>query len=310
MWGGIVVTEGIAYSYVFENFTLYGILVIIFLTMSSYFSTRIIYESYLLDRTIHIKIINTKREKSINNKLLLSTLPSSVIERLKENATSVHDYVASGTCCFLSLDNFTNVLAHDGAVAIRVLGEIFDDFDQCVDLHGCQKIKSVGSTYLAICNTSLQQEHCERVAMFTLTAMEIAYEVIGRYQRDMNLEPSLRRSIGELGLKVGIHTGNFMAGVLGSKKYLYDVFGDCINIASRMCSTSEKRKIQLCSETKDILNKSFLFERRGWIDVKGKGKLETYYLQFPVSRTLSFRSGGSISADDIEDIREESWLRI
>jgi class 3 adenylate cyclase len=146
---------------------------------------------------------------------------------------------------------------------VNLLNEIFSLFDQLAEKHGLEKIKTIGDAYMAVAGLPMpRSDHAEAVADMALELQQEITHVAG----------------GVLQVRIGIHTGPVVAGVIGKKKFSYDLWGDTVNTASRMESHGVAGQIQVTEATYEHLRCKYLFEQRGAIEVKGKGKLMTYLL--------------------------------
>jgi class 3 adenylate cyclase len=241
---------------------------------SSYFFSSSMHKSFLLKKTVKNKIMETTNQQQRNNNVLQSSLPTHVVNRLKRDSHSVHDHVENGSVCFIELDRFRDLYIKDGDLAVTVLNHLFTCFDELAVRHGCLKIKSIGNVYLVVAGIfSDHDDHLSRVANFALDARLLSHQVIEKYTTS-------HMPINQiLGVKIGVQAGTFEACVLGTMKFLYDVFGDTINTASRMMSTGERNRIQVCGDAVQELSRDFELKQRGSVYVKGKGDLDIYFLE-------------------------------
>ena len=151
-------------------------------------------------------------------------------------------------------------------VLVNVLNDIFTRFDDIADKHGLEKIKTIGDAYMAAAGLPVPvADHAIRAAHMALDMMEAMdrYNEQSRYQ---------------LKVRIGISTGAVVAGVIGKRKFLYDLWGDIVNTASRMESDGVAGRIQLTDSTRQRLSEPFMLEERGVIHVKGKGEMHTWFL--------------------------------
>jgi adenylate cyclase len=199
--------------------------------------------------------------------LLLNILPRSIAERLKESERNIVDAIPEATILFCDLVGFTPLSAKlkPGEV-VALLNDMFSMMDQLAVKHGLEKIKTIGDAYMLAGGVPDPiPDHARAVANF---ALDLVDEV-----------PKLNQSgRPEVGLRIGLHSGPVVAGVIGEKKFAYDLWGDTVNTASRMESSGEKNRIHLSSDTRNLLGDDYEFESRGTIEIKGKGPMETWFL--------------------------------
>lgn len=214
-------------------------------------------------------------EQQVSERLLLNLLPSPIAERLKARseliAASPPEVIADNfqevSVLFADIVQFTRFsagMSPNGLVA--VLNEIFADFDNIADRRGLEKIKTIGDAYMAASGLPIPAgDHAERAAHMALDMIE-------------SLEEFSKRSGHSLQLRVGINSGAVVAGVIGRRKFIYDLWGDAVNIASRMESHGVAGRVQVTEATRQRLGKSFKVEERGTIAAKGLGELRTWFL--------------------------------
>jgi class 3 adenylate cyclase len=203
--------------------------------------------------------------------LLLNILPAPIAVRLKSGERAIADRFDSVTVLFADIVGFTKLSAQTTPEElVRGLNAIFGRFDTLAKHYGLEKIKTIGDAYMVaggLPERSDKHDHAERVARFALDILA----AMG--------EETLRTSKGEtVQLRIGIHTGEAVAGVIGTSKFAYDLWGDTVNTASRMESHGEPGRIHVTLEVHDALNGAFAFEQRGEIEVKGKGVMRTWFL--------------------------------
>jgi adenylate cyclase len=199
--------------------------------------------------------------------LLLNILPRSIAERLMVETRTIADQFSSASILFADVVDFTPLaerLPPDEVVA--VLDHLFSHFDELADRYGVEKIKTIGDCYMVAAGVpSPRPDHARVLALLAL-----------------DLQAAMRSvdEVGHLGLELrtGINSGPVVAGVIGRKRFLYDLWGDAVNIASRMESHGTSGRIQITRATKELLGDEFVCERRGTIPVKGKGEIEAWYL--------------------------------
>lgn len=210
---------------------------------------------------------STRIAREQSDRLLLNILPQTVAERLKNNEEVIADSFAEVTVLFADIVSFTELATQVSAPAlVQLLNRIFSNFDALAEKHKLEKIKTIGDAYMVVGGVPLPREdHAEAIAAM---AIEMQQE-ISKFFRDDDLPFSLR---------MGIATGSAVAGVIGTTKFIYDIWGDTVNIASRMETLGEPGKIQVTTATYERLKSQFVFEQRGAISVKGKGDMITYWL--------------------------------
>ncbi len=202
-----------------------------------------------------------------NERLLLNILPASIAARLRAGEMVIADRFEELTVLFADVVDFTPLTARLSAgELVEVLNSVFSIFDRLADRYGLEKIKTIGDAYMVVGGIGPgANDHPMRVAEM---GMEMIDEV-GRY----------RTSGGaSIAIRVGMHVGPAIAGVIGIKKFIYDVWGDTVNTASRLESTGEPGRIQVLPDTMHRLGHGFRFEPRGMVELKGKGSMETWQI--------------------------------
>jgi len=213
-----------------------------------------------------IKKLQIEQEKS--EKLLLNILPKPVADRLKKGERTIADSFPEVTVLFSDLVGFTQMSAGIAPTElVERLNEIFLSFDILTELHNLEKIKTIGDAYMLVGGLPMPRaDHVEEVADM---AIDMA-DAISRLNKQNG---------SNIRIRVGIHTGPVVAGVIGKNKFNYDLWGDAVNIASRMESHGLPDHIQVSEATYRHIQDKFIFERRGAIEVKGKGQMVTYFLK-------------------------------
>ena len=239
-------------------------------TSSWFFLAHIGGISFCLFILIQFFVQRLSEEQAKSEALLLNILPRQVAGRLKNSSATIADGFLEATILFADLAGFTKLSAtlSPGQV-VHLLNEVFSAFDQLAEKHGLEKVKTIGDAYMVVGGIpDLRPDHPEFVARMALEMRETVHAI------------NERNGWG-LRLRIGMNTGPVVAGVIGLKKFIYDLWGDAVNIASRMESTGVENEIQVTRSTFDRLQDKFLFEPRGLVQVKGKGEMETFFLKGP-----------------------------
>jgi len=199
--------------------------------------------------------------------LLYNIMPSPIAQRLKLQESLIADSFDEVTVLFADLVNFTELSAQIPATQlVDLLNKIFSVFDHLTQKHGLEKIKTIGDAYMVVGGLPTPRpDHAEAVVEMALDMQQ----AITRFQRNDGKPFNLR---------IGINTGPVVAGVIGTKKFAYDLWGDTVNVASRMESQGVAGSIQVTTATYKILKDKYVFEARDAIAVKGKGEMITYWL--------------------------------
>ncbi|MCV7332123.1 adenylate/guanylate cyclase domain-containing protein [Mycobacterium cookii] len=200
--------------------------------------------------------------------LLANILPASVAERLKDPARNViADKYNDASVLFADIAGFTERASDmPPEQLIRFLDRLYGDFDALVDRHGLEKIKVSGDSYMVVSGVPQPRaDHVEALASLALDMADAASRL-----KDLQGNP--------LPLRIGLASGPVVAGVVGSRRFFYDVWGDAVNVASRMESTDSVGRIQVPEDVYQRLRDDFVLQERGRVDVKGKGVMRTWYL--------------------------------
>ena len=223
-------------------------------------------------KSLYDKIV---AEQKVSERLLLNVLPYPIAERLKArpdlSAESIPEVIADSflevTVLFADIVKFTRFSAGMSAERlVAVLNEIFTDFDSIADHRGLEKIKTIGDAYMAAAGLPVPAaDHAARAAHMALDMLD----ALDRFNQ---------RSGYCLQLRIGINSGAVVAGVIGKRKFIYDLWGDTVNTASRMESHGVAGRVQVTDATRRRLGEPFLFEERGIIEAKGMGALHTWFL--------------------------------
>jgi len=226
---------------------------------------------YTIEKYYRLDFINQKRlieEKQKNEKLLLNILPKNIANELKENQGTIAKDYDHIIVVFADLVKFSELSqGHSAKDVVKILNEVFSIFDQLTDKYCLEKIKTIGDSYMATSNLQKQDKY--------------AFMKIADFALEMNksLVEYNRKSGQDLKLRIGMHVGEAVAGVIGVKKFVYDVWGTTVNIASRMESSCPINEIQVSQAMYELLNQDYLLEPRGEIEMKGFGRLEAFLLK-------------------------------
>ncbi|KTD43133.1 adenylate/guanylate cyclase domain-containing protein [Legionella parisiensis] len=215
-------------------------------------------------------LIQIQEAKKRSDDLLLSIVPSAIAERLKLGEQTIVERFPSVTAVFIDIVNFSNLADKlSPGKLIGMLNTIFSTMDELTDQFGLEKIKTIGDCYMAVAGAPINNQfHAEVVANFACEVLE----KVNRMNETLHFPIQVR---------IGIHTGAVVGGIIGKKKFAYDLWGKTINLASRMESHGEPGRIHVSEATYQILKDRFEFEKRGTILVKGVGEMATYFLIKP-----------------------------
>ncbi|EFC35924.1 predicted protein [Naegleria gruberi] len=231
--------------------------------------------------TCFIKDITTEKkhnsllteEKKHSEELLLNILPSAVASKLKSGETYIAEKFNDVSCFFSDMVGFTKLSTGiQASELVQMLNEIVIGFDDLTDKYNLEKIKTIGDSYFCVGGLhglNAQSDHPERILRFSIDT----FDVLQRFNSKSGKQPS-----EQINIRVGINTGSVIAGVIGRKKFAYDLWGDTINTASRMESNSIPGRIQISRSTYErVYDLGFTFEERH-LNVKGKGECIAYML--------------------------------
>ncbi len=208
-----------------------------------------------------------RQQRQQADRLLINILPYRIAQRLKAGARTIAESLDQVSVLFADLVDFTAASSEmTPRQLVKMLNEIFSMFDQLAEFHRLEKIKTIGDAYMVAGGLPTpQNDHDAAIAQFALDICE----AIQQFSRPDGTPFRIR---------VGINTGPVVAGVIGRRKFAYDLWGDTVNIASRMEATGEPQRIQVTPELYEKLKDTFLLESRGYVGVKGRGQMATYWL--------------------------------
>ncbi|HEY9598206.1 MAG TPA: adenylate/guanylate cyclase domain-containing protein [Cyanophyceae cyanobacterium] len=227
--------------------------------------TAILVARDISDRKKAEEALRLEQEKS--EQLLLNILPEPIANQLKQNPGAIAEQFNEVTIMFADIVGFTPLSARLKPIElVNLLNQIFSTFDELAEQLGLEKIKTIGDAYMVAAGLPIPRaDHAEAIADMAL-AMQAAVE---RFRTELNENIQIR---------IGINTGIVVAGVIGTKKFIYDLWGDAVNVASRMESSGQPGSIQVTEATYERLKYKYVFRKRGAIKVKGKGEMVTYWL--------------------------------
>jgi class 3 adenylate cyclase len=235
----------------------------------------------LFIETFHQKIILETEQKlgaamATNEELLQNVFPNKILETLKDQKGIIAERFESATVLFADIVNFTPLSEKLSAIEIvYLLDKLFSSFDGLVRKHGLEKIKTIGDAYMVASGVPVRVEnHAELMADFALEFM--AY--LKQFNRENNLS---------LQMRIGINSGPVVAGVIGKWKFLYDLWGDCVNTAARMEGHGIPGEIQITETTRALICDQFEIVERGIMEIKGKGPMKTYLLKGRKGNTIA-----------------------
>ncbi|MBE9139559.1 HAMP domain-containing protein [Nodosilinea sp. LEGE 07088] len=238
-----------------------------------------------------LQVSNEKlaEEQQKAEQLLLNILPAPIAGELMQTKASIPQHFDEVTILFADIVGFTS-LSHEMSPIhlVDMLNQIFSTFDGLAEQLGLEKIKTIGDAYMVAAGLPIpRQDHAEAIAEMALAMQQVT--------------TSFQAESGKpIEIRIGINTGVVVAGVIGTKKFIYDLWGDAVNVASRMEASSEPGMIQVTATTYDRLKDDYRLEYRGNIAIKGRGNMETYWLRghrpdalFCPLRALALKASGN-----------------
>lgn len=202
-----------------------------------------------------------------SERLLLNVLPASVAARLKRGEV-VADHFDQVSILFADIEGFTPYSADKAPTeVVKILNQIFSAFDKLTEKYGLEKIKTIGDAYMVV--SGLPTRRPDHLAVLANMALDMQ-AIMERFHRD---------GLFDFKLRIGINTGPVVAGIIGFKKFSYDLWGDTVNVASRMESFGIPGEIQVTKEVYRLLKQKYSFQKRGYVNIKGKGEMFVYLLK-------------------------------
>jgi class 3 adenylate cyclase/sensor domain CHASE-containing protein len=206
-------------------------------------------------------------ERAKGERLLRNILPGPIADRLKEDEGTIADSFAAVSVLFADIVGFTELSSRvEPPQLVVMLNGVFSQFDALAERHGLEKIKTIGDAYMIVAGVpEPRDDHASALATMALDMIDA-------------IEDFNRANSTQLKVRIGLNSGPVVAGVIGTKKFIYDLWGDAVNIASRMESTGIPGRVHVTTETHALLEGQFAMEPRGTITVKGKGEMQTWLL--------------------------------
>ncbi len=204
-------------------------------------------------------------------RILLDILPSTIAERIVQGENTIAERFESVSVFFADIENFTSLAVKlSPEKLVEVLNSVFTAFDVLAKKHGVEKIKTIGDAYMAASGTpNPDPDHVLKISRFAMDALEF-------------MKSYTNPEVPQLAMRFGLHTGAVVGGIIGEHRYSYDLWGDTVNIASRMQSSGEVGRIHCSEEFYNAAlqrDASLQFEERGQVEIKGRGPMKTYFLQ-------------------------------
>ncbi len=212
----------------------------------------------------HLALDHLHRE---NERLLLNVLPAPIAEKLKKQTGIIAERYDDASVLFADLAGFTPLSARMSPTdLLRLLNAIFSGFDELVGKYRLEKIKTIGDAYMVAGGLpEVRGDHLDAMAQLALEMNE-------------SFQQSASPFVGNLNIRIGLHVGSVIAGVIGVRKFIYDVWGDTVNTASRLESHGIQGRVHVSEAVYERLQGRFAFEPRGVIELKGRGPMQTYFL--------------------------------
>lgn len=226
------------------------------------------YELYNIRRQQHKFVAQVQHEREKSDTLLKSILPEAIADRLKKGEGSIADGLPNVSVMFADIVGFTKLSARvSPQELVEMLNVVFSAFDTLTQNHGLEKIKTIGDAYMVA--GGLLNSRPDHLSAMARLGLEMTEE-IKRCSEFLNVD---------LNIRIGLHCGEATAGVIGQNKFAYDLWGDSVNTASRMESHGEPGRVHCSEAVFFALEEDFIFEARGEMEIKGKGMMNTYFLE-------------------------------
>ena len=216
----------------------------------------------------YLERIKIEQEKS--EKLLLTILPAAIASRFKSGERNIVDSVYAASVMFIDIVGFKAIAAKTTPdQTVVLLNELFSMFDQLVDTYGLEKIKTIGDAYMAVAGVpNAAEDHALRAARMGMAVQDTL--------KEFNQKNGVNWAV-----RVGLHSGEVMAGIIGSRKFAYDLWGDTVNLASRLESQGRAGWVQISDETAKLIESEFDVLSVGLVDIRNRGELQVYRIAGP-----------------------------
>jgi len=246
------------YQLPFLTLSLGGLVVIFFLIANTFESLK---QQAL--NSLMAKQVELEAEQKRSQDLLLNMLPADIAEELKATGGAIAKQYKNVSVLFTDFVNFTGISENlTPRELVEEIHQNFTAFDAIMEKHGIEKIKTIGDAYLAVCGLPNEvADHAQRISKAAIEIQEFIITNGGKFQ-----------------VRIGIHSGPVVAGIVGVKKFAYDIWGDTVNMANRIESNSEPGKINISQATFDLVQNDFECEYRGKITAKNKGEVDMYFM--------------------------------
>ncbi|MDZ4668765.1 MAG: adenylate/guanylate cyclase domain-containing protein, partial [bacterium] len=217
----------------------------------------------LLAGSIFLGLKRTRKEKMKSDALLLNILPEETANELKETGSAVAKSYHNVTVIFTDFVNFTGISeTMSPTELVAEIHKYFTAFDAIIESNGLEKIKTIGDAYLAVCGLPVEtKDHAHKVTKAAKEICDYMQSIQGNFQ-----------------IRIGLNSGPVVAGIVGVKKFAYDIWGDTVNTASRIESNSEAGRINISGATYELIKNDFACTHRGKISAKNKGEIDMYFV--------------------------------
>ncbi|HEY7318533.1 MAG TPA: adenylate/guanylate cyclase domain-containing protein [Candidatus Binatia bacterium] len=237
---------------------------------------------FVRERDLALGLLRNERERS--ESLLLNILPKDIVTILKNESRTIADHFEGASILFADVVDFTPMSAKMSPTElVDLLNEIFSYFDNLVEKYDVEKIKTIGDCYMVAAGVPRPRpDHAHVLARLALDMRQFVTQS--------------RFGAHQISLRIGINSGPVVAGVIGRKKFIYDLWGDAVNTASRMESHGSNGTIQITRATYELIKNEFVCERRGTLYVKGKGEMEAWHIQDDLKADTAHSSRTSVDS--------------